>query len=102
MYVLVRIFVGESEELEGQPLYYKLAESLREKGVRGATLLRAVLGYGTMGEFHYEGVEALSYDLPVVIEFVEEENKAEAVIEELEDMLRGRLVSLERVNLCRL
>ncbi len=95
MDVLVRVFVGEDEEIGGRPLYRLVVEELRRRGVRGATVLRSILGYGTTGEFHYEGIEALSYNLPVVIEFVEEEGKAMEVLEELSELLRKGLVTVE-------
>jgi len=96
--VLVRIFLKEGEEIEGKPLYRFLVELLRKKGIKGATVLKAILGYGTTGEFHYEGIESLSYDLPVVIEFVEEEERAEEVIEEIGKYLRRGLITMERAE----
>ncbi len=98
MHVLVRIFLKESEEKKGKPLYRLVVEELRKNGVGGATVLKAILGYGTTGEMHYEGIEALSYDLPVVIEFVEDEEKAMSVIEDLGKFLGRGLVTMERVQ----
>ena len=94
----MRIFLKESEEIEGKPLYRFLVELLRKRGVGGATVLKAILGYGTTGEFHYEGIESLSYDLPVVIEFVEDEERAEEVIEEIGKFLRRGLITMERAE----
>ncbi len=98
MHVLVRIFLKESEEKKGKPLYRLVVEELKKNGVGGATVLKAILGYGTTGEMHYEGIEALSYDLPVVIEFVEDEEKAMSVIENLGKVLERGLVTMERVQ----
>lgn len=94
----MRIFLRESEEIEEKPLYKFIVELLRERGIGGATALKAILGYGTTGEFHYEGIESLSYDLPVVIEFVEEESKAKEVIEEIGEYLRRGLITMERAE----
>jgi len=94
----VRIFLRESEEIEGEPLYRFLVKLLKERGIKGATVLKAILGYGTTGEFHYEGIESLSYDLPVVVEFVEEESKAEEVIEEVGRYLHKGLITMERAE----
>ncbi len=96
---MVRIFVRENDEMEDEKLYSKLLKTLRARGVSGATVLKAILGYGTTGEYHYEGIEVLSYNLPVVVEFVEEEEKANALLEELGKYLKGRLVSIEKVQL---
>ncbi|RLJ70017.1 hypothetical protein BCF55_0279 [Hydrogenivirga caldilitoris] len=98
MAVLVRIFLKEGEEFGDKPVYREVVEQLRRKGLGGATVLKAILGYGTTGEFHYEGIEAMSYDLPVVIEFVEQEDKALKVMEDLKHLLRGKLISMEEVK----
>ena len=95
MHVLVRVFLKESEEVRGRPLYTYLVDSLRRRGIGGATVLKAMLGYGTTGEYHYEGIEALSYDLPVVVEFVEEEAKALEALRDMEDLLKDKLIVLE-------
>jgi len=89
----------ESDERGGKPIYRLVVEELRRRGVRGATVLKAILGYGTTGEMHYEGIEALSYDLPVVVEFVEEEEKAMRVIEEISELLGKGLVTVERAEI---
>ncbi len=99
MAVLVRIFLREGEEFEGRPLFREVIERLRGEGIAGATALKGILGYGTTGEYHYEGIEALSYDLPVVVEFVDEEEKALAVIESMEEILKERLISLEEARI---
>lgn len=98
MHVLVRVFLKESEEVGGRPIYTHLVDSLRRKGISGATVLKAMLGYGTTGEYHYEGIEALSYDLPVVVEFVEEENRALEILREMEDLLRDKLIVIEEAK----
>ena len=60
--------------------------------------MKAMLGYGTTGEYHYEGIEALSYDLPVVVEFVEEEAKALEALRDMEDLLKDKLIVLEEAK----
>ncbi|WP_448584441.1 DUF190 domain-containing protein [Thermocrinis sp.] len=97
-YVLARIFLREDEELNGEPLYFKLLELLRERNIAGATVLKAILGYGTTGEYHYEGIEVLSYNLPVVIEFVDEERNVNNILEELGMYIKRGLVSIEKAQ----
>ena len=99
MHLLVRIFLREDEEFEGEPLYVKLVKVLKEKGITGATVLKALLGYGTTGEYRYEGIEVLSYNLPVVVEFVDEEKKVMTVLNELGRYIKSGLITMERVKL---
>jgi PII-like signaling protein len=37
---LLRIFIGESDTLDGRPLYQAIVEVLRRNGLAGATVLR--------------------------------------------------------------
>jgi Uncharacterized conserved protein, COG1993 len=97
-YLLVRIFMREDEELEGERLYSNLLKLLKSKGVGGATVLKAIMGYGTTGEYHYEGIEVLSYSLPVVVEFVEKEEKVNSLLEELTKYVKKGLITIERVQ----
>ena len=98
-YLLVRIFMREDEELEGERLYSKLLKLLKSKGMGGATVLKAIMGYGTTGEYHYEGIEVLSYNLPVVVEFVEREEKVNSLLEELAKYVKKGLITIERAQI---
>ena len=42
--VLMRIFIGESDQWQHRPLYTALLELLRSKGLAGATVLKGVAG----------------------------------------------------------
>lgn len=98
-FVLVRIFLREDDRCKGVPVYRWVVEFLRKQGVSGATVLKSIMGYGTTGDIHYEGLEVLSYGLPVVVEFVEEEAKAMQVIEMLYEHVKPGLITLERAIL---
>ncbi len=91
----------EDDELEGERLYSKLLRLLKSKGVGGATVLKAIMGYGTTGEYHYEGIKVLSYSLPVVVEFVEEEEKVNSLLEELTKYVKKGLITTEKVKVIR-
>ena len=97
--MLVRIYLREDLKVEGELAYRKALYTLKELGVSGATVLRAIAGYGTTGEEHYEGLEVLSYSLPLVIEFVEEEEKAFDAIRALTEIIKRGLITIERVKL---
>lgn len=43
---LLRLFIGESNEHEGRPLYEAIVLRAREMGLAGATVLRGPMGYG--------------------------------------------------------
>jgi uncharacterized protein len=95
---LMRIFIGESDKYGGKPLYQALLEKFREKGLAGATVLRGVAGYGASSVVHTEKVLRLSLDLPLIIEVVETEESIQAILPDLDAMIGGGLVTLERAR----
>jgi hypothetical protein len=95
---LMRIFVGESDKYEGRPLYEALVERFRRRGLAGATVLRGVAGFGASSVVHTEKVLRLSLDLPVIVEVVETEEAIQSVLPDLDEMIGGGLVTLERAQ----
>lgn len=77
----------------------KLVKLFRERSVRGATVLKAIMGYGMTG-YRFEGIEVLSHSLPVLLEVVEEEAKVMNLLESLREHLKGCFITLEEVELC--
>lgn len=96
--VLLRIFVGEGDRHGRKPLYEALLELLRGKGVAGATVLRGVAGFGATSVVHTDKLLELSLDLPMVVEAVDTEEKIRSVLPEIEPMMSGGLVTLEKVQ----
>jgi PII-like signaling protein len=99
---LLRIFIGETDEYEGQPLYEAIVLKARELQIAGATVLRGGMGYGHSSRLHTSKILRLSDDLPLVIEIVDSPEKIEAFLPVLETMFteeRGSgLVTLENVQ----
>jgi PII-like signaling protein len=95
---LLRIFIGESDTHDGRPLYQAIVERLRREGLAGATVLRGIEGFGKSSRLHTAHILRLSEDLPIVIECVDTNDKLEAVLPALDDMIGDGLVTLERVE----
>jgi PII-like signaling protein len=96
--VLMRIHIGESDRYKGRPLYQQIVELLRSRHYAGATVLRGIMGFGASSRLHTERFLELSMDLPIVIECIETEEKIEAILPELDHMLGGGLITLERAK----
>ncbi|HEX6107619.1 MAG TPA: DUF190 domain-containing protein [Gemmatimonadales bacterium] len=95
---LMRIHVGERDKHEGRPLYEAIVLLLRQRGFAGATVLRGIMGFGASAGIHTEKVLRLSLDLPIVIECVETEEKIQSVLPDLDRMMGGGLITLERAR----
>jgi PII-like signaling protein len=56
------------------------------------------MGFGATAGIHTEKVLRLSLDLPIVVECVDTEEKIQAILPELDGMIGGGLITLERAN----
>jgi len=95
---LLRIFIGESDKLDGKPLSDAIVAEARRRGMAGATEMRGFLGFGANSRIHTSKVLRLSEDLPVVVEIVDAEDKIEAFLPELDTMIGEGLVTVEKVR----
>ncbi len=96
--VLLRIFIGESDHWEHQPLYEAIALKAREAHLAGATVLRGPMGFGKSSRLHTAKILRLSTDLPLIIEIVDSEENINAFLPTLDKMMGGGLVTLEKVK----
>jgi uncharacterized protein len=96
--MLLRIFVGENHRWRHQPLYEAIVMKARAMHLAGATVLRGPIGFGAKSRIHAAKLLRLSMDLPMVIEIVESEEKINAFLPVLDDMLDSGLVTLERAK----
>lgn len=96
--VLLRVFIGESDKIDGRPLYEVIVEKARRQGIAGATVLRGFLGFGANSRIHTSKVLRLSEDLPIVVEMVDAEDKIDEFLPELDEMIGEGLVTREKVR----
>jgi uncharacterized protein len=96
--VLLRIFLGEDDKHRGRPLYEAIVLKARELQLAGATILRGPMGFGHSSRLHTAKILRLSEDLPIVIEIVDSEEKIEAFLPRLEEIMGSGLVTLEKVR----
>ena len=99
---LVRIYVDESAKYEGKLLYEAIVQYCLDAGMKGATVLRGVQGYGADLQIHKMGVLRLSADLPMVIEVADSPERIEAILPDLEKMVGNGLITIEKVQMIRL
>ena len=56
------------------------------------------MGFGASARLRTNRLEVLSLDLPLVVECVDTEEKIEAILPELDEMIGGGLITLERAR----
>src|SRR5579862_1534078 len=99
---LMRIFMGEADRFDGEPLYDAIVKRLRMMDIAGATVYRGILGYGIKGHTHKQNLLHTSRDLPVMIAVVETEDKLSQAAAAVEEMLQDGLIVVSDVDMVRL
>ncbi len=94
----LKIYLSEAEHWKHQPLYKALIEEARQTGLAGATVTRAIEGYGGKSHVRTSNILALSEDLPLIITIVDEAEKIRLFYESIQEMVPSHLVILESVE----
>lgn len=97
--ILLRIFAGEADVVEGRPLYEAVVAKARELGLAGATVMRGAMGFGANSVVHTTKLLELSTDLPIVMELVDTEEKIRALLPAVEEMVKEGLITMESVRI---
>lgn len=97
---LLKIFIGESDQWHGEPLYHAIIKKIKENGLAGATIIRGIEGYGANSRIHSSKILRLSEDLPIVIEVIDEEERIMKIIDVLDTMIQeGLMVVIQDVEI---
>lgn len=99
--ILMRIFIGESDQYHGKALYEVIVLKARELNIAGATVLRGIMGYGANSRIHTAKILRLSQDLPIVVEIVDSEEKIALIEPFIREVVNEGLVTTERVSIVR-
>jgi PII-like signaling protein len=89
------IYVGRLEKYEGKPVYQRVVSFLQRHGCAGATVTRAVAGFGASGKMHKAHLFSLTEDVPMRIEVVDTERKITALLPWIYDMVGSGLIEIQ-------
>ena len=95
---LLRIFIGETDRWQGEPLYQAIVHLAKKERMAGATVLKGFMGFGRKSHLHTAKLLRLSEDLPIVIEMADSEEKINGFLPHLDEMVKEGLVTLEKVH----
>jgi uncharacterized protein len=97
---LLRIFIGEIDKVGHQPLYEAIVFAARKQGMAGATVLKGIMSFGASSRVHTAKLIDISEDLPIVVEIVDEEEKINAFVPMVSNLLEqaacGGLITVEK------
>jgi len=95
---LLTIYLGESDRWDEKPLYVAITQLLRDQGCAGATVTRAIAGYGAGSRLHEQHMWRLSSDAPIIITVIDQPARLARLIPRIQEMMQGGLMTLQDVD----
>lgn len=96
---MMRIYIGESDQWQGKPLYTALVSAMRGHDLAGVTVDRGILGYGAHRRVHKDKPLHLSRDSSMVLTVVDTEEKLQSFLPFVDKMVQEGLVVLSDVDI---
>jgi PII-like signaling protein len=95
---MLRVIVREDHKWEGEPLYEAIVKRFILMDVAGATVYKAVAGYGPHRRFRKMKFLTRKGELPVLITVIDTEEKIKEIMPVLDEMVDEGIVVLSDVN----
>jgi uncharacterized protein len=95
---MLRIYFGEADKWQDEPLYRAIVEKCRELDLAGATVFRGIEGYGASTFIHRSHLFSFSSDAPVMVSVVDSEEKIQKLIPYLDEMVAEGLIAVSDVE----
>ncbi len=95
---MLRVIVSEDDKWEGEPLYEAIIKRFIMMDIAGATVYKAIAGYGPHRRFHKKKTLTSTGELPMLITVVDSEENINKILPILDDMVKEGIVILSDVN----
>jgi uncharacterized protein len=92
------VFIGEEDAYNHKPLATEIVHRAQLAGIAGATVLRGVEGFGASNHVHTTRILSLSNDLPIIVVIVDEAERIDAFIPQLDELITEGLVIRDDVE----
>lgn len=95
---MLRIIISEDDKWEGEPLYEAIIKRFIMIDIAGATVYKAIAGYGPHRRFHKKKTLTSTGELPILITVIDSEENINKILPILDDMVKEGIVILSDVN----
>lgn len=91
------VLVGEGDHWHHRPVFTEIVHRAHAAGLAGASVFRGVEGYGGSNLIHTNRLLSLSEDLPVAVVIVDDADRIDAFLPQLDELMQGGLVLLDDI-----
>lgn len=95
----LRVFVHERLQHDHEPLYKAIVLLARREGLAGATVFRAIEGYGLHRHLHTTRLVDIADDLPIIVEIIDRTELIRRFLPRLEALVPHGTATLSPVQI---
>jgi PII-like signaling protein len=95
---MLRIMISEDDKWEGTPLYEVIAKRLMMLDIAGATIYKAIAGFGPHRRYHKKKTLTTTGELPILISVIDSEENINKILPILDETIKEGLVVLSDVD----
>lgn len=94
----ITIFLDENDLYENKPMHEYIMRYLMHHNIMGASLFVAMMGYGHKHHLHHPRKIGGMDEEPIMITFIDEEEKVRAVLPHLKEVVKEGLIVQKKVE----
>lgn len=102
---ILKIYMGETDKVHGRPLFEEIVFEARKAGIAGATVTKGIMSFGASHSIHTMKIFALSGDLPIIVEIVDNIEKLDEFAKNINELMdlskKGGLVTFQELDVIR-
>jgi CBS domain-containing protein/PII-like signaling protein len=95
----VRIYLSEDDRRDGRLLHRTVLDLLRTERAQGATVLRAIEGFGASGRLHASALVDVAAGLPLVVEWIDQAASVDRILPRVLELVQHGLVTVDETEL---
>ncbi len=95
---ILKIYINNQDKFDGKPLWEALLLKVKELGLAGATVTKAVAGIGANTSMHSFNILVLSQTLPLIIEIIDDEEKINTFLDATKEMITEGLSTISDIE----
>ncbi len=95
----VRIYLSEDDRRDGKLLHRTVLDLLRTERAQGATVLRAIEGFGASGRLHASALVDVAAGLPLVVEWIDQAAAVDRILPRVLELVQHGLVTVDETEL---
>ena len=94
----VNLFLDESDLFQDKPAHEYIMRYLMHNSILGASVFSAIMGYGHKHHLHHPKKIGNVDENPIMIVFIDEEEKVKKVLPHLKEVINEGLITLKKVE----